>query len=95
MIELALRLSGGYMSTKLIPLMTGVDFIGAAMKLAVGDPVTLADVTPTRSAGAAIRFTIPEGCTCHPERTGFSIGSGLTRDDAIWDADRGLPCLES
>ena len=39
-IELAARLSGGFFCTREIPLNTGVDFIGAAIKIALGEPVT-------------------------------------------------------
>jgi hypothetical protein len=35
-IELAARLSGGFFCTREIPLNTGVDFIGAAIKIALG-----------------------------------------------------------
>lgn len=84
-IELALRLSGGYMSAALIPRMTGVDLIGAAITLALGEPVTLADVWQrnTRARGVAIRYGIPPGCTCHPERLGHVITEAETRDEAV------------
>ena len=36
-IELAARLSGGFFCTREIPLNTGVDFIGAAIKMALGE----------------------------------------------------------
>ena len=39
MIELAARLSGGFFCTREIPLNTGVDFVGAAIKLALGETV--------------------------------------------------------
>ena len=38
-IELAARLSGGFFCTREIPLNTGVDFIGAAIKVALGEAV--------------------------------------------------------
>ena len=38
-IELAARLSGGFFCTREIPLNTGVDFIGAAIKLAFGETI--------------------------------------------------------
>ena len=36
-IELAARLSGGYLCTHEIPLSTGVDFVGCAIRVALGD----------------------------------------------------------
>ena len=47
-IELAARLSGGFFCTREIPLNTGVDFIGAAIKLALGEPVTPEELEPTQ-----------------------------------------------
>jgi biotin carboxylase len=91
-IELALRLSGGYMSTTLIPLMTGVDFVGVAIKLAVGDPVRDDEAFHARNLGVAIRYDIPKGCTNHTERKDHHIGIGATREEAIADAERYLPC---
>ena len=49
MIELAARLSGGFFCTREIPLNTGVDFIGAAIKIALGETVDEADLTPKHS----------------------------------------------
>ena len=48
-IELAARLSGGYLCTHEIPLSTGVDFVGCAIRIALGEPPG-----PGR-AGAAVR----------------------------------------
>src|SRR6185436_18304318 len=45
-IELAARLSGGFFCTREIPLNTGVDFIGAAIKVALGEPVSSEDLQP-------------------------------------------------
>ena len=39
MIELAARLSGGFFCTREIPLNTGVDFVGDAIKVALGEAV--------------------------------------------------------
>lgn len=89
-IELALRLSGGYMSTELIPRMTGVDFIGAAIRLALGETVKPEDVKPKFERGVAIRYNIPKGCTSHPERKGHVIAYDDTRDAAIKRAERGV-----
>jgi biotin carboxylase len=58
-IELAARLSGGFFCTREIPLNTGVDFIGAAIKLALGEPVTADDLTPRRSDAVVQRYAFP------------------------------------
>src|SRR5476651_1211112 len=46
MIELAARLSGGFFCTREIPLNTGVDFVGAAIRIALGETVDEADLAP-------------------------------------------------
>jgi biotin carboxylase len=59
-IEMAARLSGGWMSTDQIPLATGVDLIGIAVRLAVGEDVTEEEVTPRAERGVAIRYFFPD-----------------------------------
>jgi len=59
-IELAARLSGGYFCTHEIPLNTGVDLVGAAIRQALGDRVEAAELTPTRNLGVAQRFCFPQ-----------------------------------
>jgi biotin carboxylase len=58
-IEVALRLSGGYLCTHEIPLSTGVDFVGQAIGLALGETPAAEDLRPTRSAGVAQRWMFP------------------------------------
>lgn len=58
-IEIAARLSGGWLSSDQIPLHTGVDFVGAAIRLALGDAVDPAALVPSRSQGVAIRYAFP------------------------------------
>jgi biotin carboxylase len=58
-IELAARASGGYFCTHEIPLNTGVDFVGAIIKLALGEPLKLADVTPTQNTPVVQRYAFP------------------------------------
>ncbi|MBR9726730.1 ATP-grasp domain-containing protein [Shewanella intestini] len=61
-IEVAGRLSGGFFSTTQIPLATGVNFIEKAIKLAMGDPLTLQEVTPNKARAVAIRYLdLPPG----------------------------------
>lgn len=58
-IEIAARLSGGWFSSDQIPLATGVDLVGAAIRLALGDTVSPAEVTPLYRRGVAIRYFFP------------------------------------
>jgi biotin carboxylase len=59
-IELAARASGGYFCTREIPLNTGVDFIGAVIMLALGEPVDAADLMPKRQTPIVQRYAFPE-----------------------------------
>jgi biotin carboxylase len=59
-IELAPRLSGGYFCTLEIPLNTGVDLVGAAIKAALGDPIAIGDVTPKHNRAVVQRYLFPE-----------------------------------
>lgn len=58
-IEVAARLSGGYFCTHEIPLNTGVDFVGAAIKLALGMPVDSEDLVPKYQKAVAQRYFFP------------------------------------
>ncbi len=58
-IELAARLSGGYFCTHEIPLNTGVDLVGNAIRLAVGDPVDPADLVPRFQHHVSQRYLFP------------------------------------
>lgn len=59
MIELAARLSGGFFCTREIPLNTGVDFIGAAIRQALGETVMAQDVTPRQQTHVVQRYAFP------------------------------------
>lgn len=59
-IELAARASGGYFCTREIPLNTGVDFIGAIIKLAVGDHVAPEELRPKYLTPIVQRYAFPE-----------------------------------
>ncbi len=59
-IELAARLSGGYFCTHEIPLNTGVDLVGNAIRLALGDPVDPADLVPRFNRCLSQRYLFPE-----------------------------------
>ncbi|HEX4117428.1 MAG TPA: ATP-grasp domain-containing protein [Rhizomicrobium sp.] len=60
MIELAARLSGGFFCTREIPLNTGVDFIGAAIRIALGEKVAVEDVTPKQFTPVVQRYVFPK-----------------------------------
>jgi biotin carboxylase len=55
-IEMAARLSGGYMSSVQVPLATGVDLVSIAIRLATGEPVFHEECVPSISWGVAIRY---------------------------------------
>jgi biotin carboxylase len=59
-IELAARLSGGFFCTREIPLNTGVDFIAAAIKLALGEEVMEAELQPTHATPVIQRYSFPD-----------------------------------
>jgi biotin carboxylase len=58
-IEVAARLSGGWMSTDQVPLGSGVDLIGSAIRLALGEQVPAEDLRPRWHRGVAIRYFFP------------------------------------
>ncbi len=58
-IELAARLSGGFFCTREIPLNTGVDLIGAAIRVALGEPVDPAEMEPRRDNPVVQRYAFP------------------------------------
>ena len=59
-IEMAARLSGGWMATDQIPLHSGVDFVGLALRLALGEPVDISEAEPKPGGVAtAIRYFFP------------------------------------
>jgi biotin carboxylase len=59
-IELAARLSGGYFCSHEIPLNTGVDFVGAAIRLALGEGLEASDLTPRFNRFVAQRYLFPK-----------------------------------
>ncbi|MDE2266554.1 MAG: ATP-grasp domain-containing protein [Alphaproteobacteria bacterium] len=58
-IELAARLSGGFFCTREIPLNTGVDFVGNAIKVALGEPVDPAELEPKFFTPVIQRYAFP------------------------------------
>src|SRR6185503_12884607 len=59
-IELAARLSGGFFCTREIPLNTGVDFIGCAIRVALGEAVSADELTPKESTAVIQRYAFPK-----------------------------------
>jgi biotin carboxylase len=62
-IELAARLSGGFFCTREIPLNTGVDFIGAAIKVALGETVSPDELAPRHALPVVQRYAFPKAGT--------------------------------
>ena len=62
-IELATRLSGGFFCTREIPLNTGVDFIGAAIRIALGETVNEDELTPKFQRAVIQRYAFPQAGT--------------------------------
>ncbi len=58
-IEVALRLSGGWFATDQIPYSTGVDLVQAAARLALGERPALEELRPKRFDAVAVRFFFP------------------------------------
>jgi biotin carboxylase len=58
-IELAARLSGGFFCTREIPLNTGVDFIGCAIRVALGERVLPGELEPSRQQPVIQRYVFP------------------------------------
>lgn len=52
-VELAARLGGDFITSRLVPLSTGIDMVGASVLLATGEKP---DLTQMRKQGAAIHF---------------------------------------
>ncbi len=57
-VELAARLGGDFITSRLVPLSTGIDMVGASVLLATGEAP---DLTPKRNRGAAIHFISVNG----------------------------------
>ena len=59
-IELAARLSGGFFCTREIPLNTGVDFVGCAIRVALGEHIHPAELQPWRQQAVIQRYAFPK-----------------------------------
>ncbi|MBI5643154.1 MAG: ATP-grasp domain-containing protein [Deltaproteobacteria bacterium] len=59
-IEVAIRLSGGYFCSHTIPLSTGANFVEAAILLALGEKIDINEYRPRFSRSVCQRFIFPE-----------------------------------
>jgi len=87
-IEVAVRLSGGRMCSHIIPGVWGVDFVGYAIRLALGETIDPDEIRLTQPKHACQRFLFPVFPTCHPERGKSVIGYGWSRSAAREEAER-------
>jgi len=58
-IEIATRLSGGWFCTDQIPLATGVDFVGIAIRIALDEIIDHTEILPRYQKGVAQRYFFP------------------------------------
>jgi biotin carboxylase len=75
-IELAARLSGGYFCTHEIPLATGVNFVRAAIELALGESPDPETLRPKWSRGVAQRWLFPAPGTVVAVRGAAEVATG-------------------
>ncbi len=59
-IEVALRLSGGYFSTEQIPRSRGINLVRQVIKLAIGDTLQKDEIIPKNICSIGIRYFFPE-----------------------------------
>jgi biotin carboxylase len=77
LLDLAATLCGGALCTQAIPLSTGVDFIGAAIRVAVGDKVPAEELEPRKTRSVVQRYLFPQ-----PGRVVSIAGIGEAHDVA-------------
>ncbi len=80
MIELAGRLSGGYFCSHEIPLNTGVDFVGCAIRQALGEVISMEELRPKIQKAVVQRYLFPKP----------GIVSGITGVDEV----KNMPGIE-
>lgn len=91
-VELAARLGGDFITSRLVPLSTGIDMVGASVLLATGE---VPELTPKRNRGAAIHFISvgnePDDCmSSAPEQQGAEregVIARITVPDALYGQD--------
>lgn len=95
-VELAARLGGDFITSRLVPLSTGIDMVGASVLLATGEAP---DLTPKWNRGAAIHFISagsgPNAChagDCEPPHRQREAGRAgvitrITVPDALYEQE--------
>ena len=76
-IEVALRLSGGFFCTHQIPMATGVDLVGSVFRCALGEAIDERQLVPSAAKGVAIRYLFPK-----PGRVAAIRGEASARGQA-------------
>lgn len=89
-IEVACRLSGGEFCSVQIPGVWGIDFLGFAIRLALGEHIYRGEIRPYLQRCMSQRFVIPEGTTSHPERGPGFVCFGQTRTEAQHRAEKAV-----
>lgn len=78
-VELAARLGGDFITSKLVPLSTGIDMVGASVLLATGQEP---DITPKWQRGAVIHFIHAPG-EAQGLLAGITVPEALYREEGI------------
>ncbi|MBU1173388.1 MAG: ATP-grasp domain-containing protein [Proteobacteria bacterium] len=81
-IEVAARLSGGSFCSEMTPECWDVDFVGIAIRLALGERVDPASINPRFRKYVCQRFAFPVKPKCHPDRGEGVIAFGNSREEA-------------
>ena len=91
-IEVATRLSGGRFCSDTTPMVWGVDFVGMAVRIALGERIYPGEIRPYFRGHVCQRYYFPLGktITCHPDRGPTVIARGQTREEARANAEREL-----
>ena len=94
-IEVATRLSGGSFCSQMTPMCWGVDFVGMAIRIALGETIYPGEIRPYLRGHVCQRFYFPPGkmITCHPDRGPSVITRGKTREEARERARKELEAM--
>ena len=89
-IEIAPRLSGGGFCSDLIPACWNVDFVGYALRIALGEDILPGEIRPWLKAHVCQRYSFPKRPVDHTERGGWVLGVARSRDAARRSAEMQL-----
>lgn len=87
-IEIAARLSGGRFCTHEIPLATGVELVRHAIRVALGERPSAADLTPRYERGVAQRYLFPRPGRVRAVR---GVGAASRSEGVAWSQVRLAP----